>query len=123
MIALRSFFHALEIVVEFRLRLEHDAVDALQHRALLVAAPVRARDAGELERRHLRRAVDVRAFAEIEERALLVQRHLLVGDAFDQLDLERLPGELRQRLGLRHRAVLEADVGRDALPHARLDVR
>ena len=82
-VAASGFFDALEIVVEFRLRFEHGAIDALEHRPLLVAAPVRAGDAGELERRDLRRAVDVRAFAQVEKRALLVERHVVVGDAFD----------------------------------------
>ncbi len=49
-VALLRLFDAVEVLLERGLRLPRGAVDALQHRALLVAAPVRARDLGELER-------------------------------------------------------------------------
>jgi hypothetical protein len=44
-IALGGFFEKRQIVVEFLLRAKRRAVDALQHRLVLVAAPVRAGDA------------------------------------------------------------------------------
>ena len=98
-------------------------VDALEHRALLVAAPVRAGDARELERRHLRRPLDVRPLAQVEKRALLVERHLLVLDAFDQLDLERLRRKVRERVRPRHLAVLERHVRLHARAHLLFDLR
>ena len=118
MVAPREFFDPREVVVELLLRLEHRSVDALEHRPLLVAAPICAGDARQLERRHLPRPVDVRPLAEIDKGALLVDRNLLVGDAFDQLDFERLRRELPERFLLRHLAVLERNVRFHALPHA-----
>ena len=38
------FFEAVQVLGQLFFGREHDAVDALQHRALLVAAPVRAGD-------------------------------------------------------------------------------
>ena len=55
-----------EVVLELVLGLPGRAVDALEHRALLVAAPVRARDVGELERADLAGFVDVRAAAQVD---------------------------------------------------------
>ena len=53
----------------------------------------------------------------------LYSEDLLVRDALDQLDLERLAGELLQRLRLRHLAVLEAIGPRRCVAHALLDRR
>ena len=63
-----------QVGVELLLRRPGRAVDALQHRPLLVAAPVGAGDGEQLEGADLARAGDVRAAAEIEELALLVGR-------------------------------------------------
>ena len=45
-----GFLEAVQVLGERVLRLPRGAVDALEHRALLVAAPVRARDLRQLER-------------------------------------------------------------------------
>src|SRR5262245_65132963 len=43
-VALLGLLETMQVVVERRLRLPRGAVDPLEHRALLVAPPVRARD-------------------------------------------------------------------------------
>ena len=109
-VALRGLLDALEVLVELLLRVEERAVDALQHRLLLVAAPVRPGDAHQLELGHLARALDVRPLAEVDEVALPVQTDLLVGDLVDQLELVRLVCEELSRLVLRDQRRLERDV-------------
>ena len=52
-VAASCFFESVQMFVERVLRLECSAVDALEHGAFLVAAPVRARDTEQLERRNL----------------------------------------------------------------------
>ena len=66
-IALLGFFEAVQVLGERFLRLPRGAVDALEHRALLVAAPVRARDLGELERAEPLGRRHVRAAAQVDE--------------------------------------------------------
>ena len=119
-------------LVQFLLRRPGRAVDALEHRPLLVAAPVRTGDREQLERPHVAGAGDVRPAAQVDERALLVEgrrRHgrpvpLGVGDeVVDDLDLERLVAlhEEGARLGRRLLAQHEGVVGGDARAHPRLD--
>src|SRR5882724_8096569 len=67
MVAPFGFLQAVQMLGERGIRLPRGAVDALQHRALLVAAPVRARDLRELERTEPARRRDVRAAAQIDE--------------------------------------------------------
>ena len=52
-VALLRLFEQLQVLVERCLRRERRAVDALEHRVALVAAPVRAGHAGELDGREL----------------------------------------------------------------------
>src|SRR4029077_11467608 len=66
-ITLLGLDEAVEVLVERGLRLPRGAVDALQHRRLLVAAPVRARDLRELERTEPLGARDVGATTEVDE--------------------------------------------------------
>ena len=77
------------MLVEVLLRVERRAVDPRQLRVALVAAPVRAREAGELERLDRRRVLEVRAAAEVGEVALRVERDRAVG-VLRELDLVRL---------------------------------
>ena len=67
MVAPLRFFEACEVRVELRAVVPRRAVDALQHRVVLVAAPVRAGDAGQLERADSAGRVGVAAAAEIGE--------------------------------------------------------
>ncbi len=88
-VPLLRFLEALEVQVEIGLRVEGRPVDPRQLRVLLVAAPVRAREAGQLQRLDRLGALQVRAAAEVGEVALRVQRDRLLGVG-DELDLVRL---------------------------------
>src|SRR5919202_534625 len=59
------FLDLPQVMIELILRLPGRAVNPLQHRPFFVAAPVGARDAGELERADLRRAIDVRSATQV----------------------------------------------------------
>ena len=67
-VALARLLEPLEVRVEVRLRVERGAVDPRQLRVVLVAAPVGAREAGQLERLDRLRVLQVRAAAEVGER-------------------------------------------------------
>ena len=99
MVACARLLEPLEVRVEVGLRVERRAVDARQLRLRRVAAPVRAGEAGELERLDRLRVLQVRAAAEIGEVALRVERDVAFGGV-DELDLVRLVlgGEARLRL-------------------------
>ena len=66
-VARLGLLEAVQVLVERLLRLPRGAVDALEHRALLVAAPVRARDLRELERAEPLGRRHVRAAAQVDE--------------------------------------------------------
>ena len=68
---------------------EGRAVDPRQLRVVLVAAPVRAGEAGQLERLDRLRVLQVRPAAEVGEVALRVEGDVAVGGV-DELDLVRL---------------------------------
>src|SRR5690606_2594364 len=63
------------------------AVDALEHRVALVAAPIGARAVRELEGLEEARARHVRAFAEIDPLPVLVEADLLVLEPLEVLEL------------------------------------
>ena len=90
-----SLLEPLEVRVEVGLRVERRAVDPRELRVLLVAAPVRAGEARQLERLYRRGVLQVRAAAQVRELTLRVQRDRALG----------LPRELDLvRLGLRFEA-------------------
>ena len=90
-VAFRRFFEKDEVVVEFLLRRKGGPVDALQHRVVLVAPPVRARDAHQLDRADLARRFGVTAAAEIGKVADRVERdRLALGNVARQFDFERV---------------------------------
>ena len=115
-VALLGFLEPVQVLVERLLRLPRGAVDALEHRALLVAAPVRARDLRELERAEPAGRRDVRAAAQVDELDaaavddVAVERDAAVAadlarvlvvrvagaDLLDDLLLVRLVGEQRE---------------------------
>src|SRR5204863_4976053 len=64
-VARLGLLEAMEMLRQRFLRLPRGAVDALEHRALLVAPPVRARDLRELERAQPLRRRHVRSAAEV----------------------------------------------------------
>ena len=87
----------VEVLVQLLLRGERGAVDPLEHRVALVAAPVGAGERQHLEGLDVAGAVDVRAPAQIDEVAVLEERDLLVlGDRLDDLDLVGLAAGLEQ---------------------------
>src|SRR5665213_2394762 len=77
MVALRGFFEKRQIVVEFALGRKGGSIDALQHRVVLVAAPVRTGDAHQLDRADFTGAFGMSAAAQIGELADRVE-----GDRF-----------------------------------------
>ena len=97
----------LEVSVEVGLRVERGSVDAGQLLVVLVAPPVGAGEAGQLERLDRRGVLQVRAAAQIGEVALRVERDVAVGGV-DELDLVRLVLGLEPRLGLFPRDLLAA---------------
>ena len=126
-VALLGLLDLLEIGVELLLLGEGGAVDAREHLAVGIAAPIGARDLHQLEGvADLAGRGHVRAAAEIEPVALLVDLDLLVlGDGVDQLDLEQLALVAEHALGLVARPDLlgEGFVARDDLAHLLLDRR
>ena len=116
----------LQVRVERLLRLPRGAVDALQAGVVLVAAPVRGRAAGQLERRNVLRRRDVRTAAQVTPDPfagtgieVVVGGQLVAADlhhlgvaglVVDELELVRLVGELfaRLRLSTRRRAARTA---------------
>ena len=67
MVAPFGLLQPVQVLGERGLRLPRGAVDALQHRALLVAAPVRAGHLLQLERAELARRRHVRTAAQVGE--------------------------------------------------------
>ena len=124
-VAFLRLLDLLEIGVELLLLREGRAVDAAEHLAIGVAAPIGGRDLHQLEgRADLAGRSHVRAAAEIEPVALLVDLELLVGrDGIDQLDLEHLALVLEDALRVIARPDLfrEGFVARDDLAHLLLD--
>ena len=86
MVALPRLLEPMQVRVEILLAVEGSAVDPRQLRVPLVAAPVGACEAGQLERLDRLRVLQVRAAAEIGEVALRVEGDRALGGV-DQLDL------------------------------------
>ncbi len=136
MVAFLGLLDPLQVLGEFLLAEEGGAVDAREHGALGIPAPVGAGDGLQLERTDGLRARRVRAAAEVGERAVGVQRDALQwpwrvavlrrGDeVVDQLDLVVLTfaGEALARLPGRHVAALEWLGGLHVSAHALFDLR
>ena len=127
MVAALGLLELVEVGVEVGLGGEGGGVEALQHGAVGVAAPVRAGDLHDLEGPpDLARGGHVRAAAEVLPLALLVDLQILaLWDHVDELDLERLAALGEPALGLFARPVFlgEGAVARDDLAHALLDGR
>src|SRR5262245_2777240 len=124
-IAFLGFLDLLEIGVELFLLRERRAVDAREHLAVGIAAPIGARHLHQLEgvadlagRRH------VRAAAQVEPLALAIDADRLVfRNGIDQLDLELLAHVAERALGLiaRPHFLGEGFVARDDFAHFFLD--
>ena len=92
-IALGGLVKHVQVGLELVLVLEGDTVDALQHRAVTIAAPIGPRHAHQLEgvRGHLPGMLQMRAAAQVLPVAVPVHaQRLVAGDGVDQFDLEGL---------------------------------
>ncbi len=91
-VALLRLLDLLQVLVEVFLAEERGAVDALELRVLLVAQPVGAGDAGQLERLDLAGGRNVRPAAEVHELAGLVERDFFVGlgELLDEVTLHEV---------------------------------
>src|SRR5262249_59547531 len=118
-VALLGLLEPPQMLVELVLGEPRGAVDALQHRVPLVAAPVSAGGRQELEVLHLPGRGHVRPAAEIDEVTLAVERHARSVDSLEDLDLERLAAlaEESDRVLARHLLALERMIGLRDLPH------
>ena len=125
MVALLGLLDLSEFRVEVGLVLADDAVDALEHLVLLVAAVVAAGHLHELDRANLRAVLDVRADAHFEIVAHRVGADRLAGggDVRQTLELVLLAGKLRRNLVLRHvglhERLVERNQARDLLLNGR----
>ncbi len=121
MIALFRFFYALEIRVKLVLGRERAAVDTGEHFIFLRAAPVSARNGGELVSLYRRRAHHMRTRAQVGKISLLVERDRLslVRMLFAKLDLVRLALLLKVLYSFvwRHRERFKLDTLLDDLLH------
>ena len=124
-VALLGFLDALDEGLELLGIGPGGAVDALELLVLGVAAPVGARDPGELERLEEARVRHVRAAAHVHVFLMVVQAHLgdLGPHVLDQAQLVVLAAGPERLDDLRARRHLFDDVvfGVDQLGHARLD--
>jgi len=119
MVALLRLLLAGDDRVQLRLVFRDDAVDALEHLVLLVAAVVAAGDAGELDDADLAGTLDVRPAAHLDVVADRVGRDRAAGgdDVGEALELVMLAGEEPLRLVggdlLLHERLVEGDEARD----------
>ena len=103
---------------------EGRAVDALQHGAVGIAAPVGAGHGGQLDGLQEARGGQVRPAAEVDEVAVAVDGHALGAQVVDDLELVGFAHGGEQRLGLvrAHLLAGERAVGRHRGEHALLDL-
>src|SRR5436305_10292063 len=91
MITLESLFQPPEVLIEFLLREPGRAIDALQHRTIIITTPVRARHTHQLNRTNLARMLYMGAATEIEEVSLLIDTNFGVRQVLNNLNLVELP--------------------------------
>ena len=85
-VAFLRFLHHRKVFVQHRLLRERNAVDAGQHLVLFVSAPVGSRHRGQFYRLDVARVRDVRAAAQVGERAVRVERNRAVFQVGYQFD-------------------------------------
>ncbi len=125
MVALAGELDEFQVLLERFLRRERGAVDAREHRVVLVAAPVRAGHARQLECLQVARRGHVRSAAEIHPVALAVDGDVVVGDALDYLDLVLLAhlGKFADSVLARDLGAMDFVIGLRQLAHLRFDLR
>ena len=74
MVALAGLITAPQVLVDLLLRLPRGAIDALQHRSIVLPAPICSRNREQLERTDLSRALHMRSSTEVLEFAVLIGR-------------------------------------------------
>src|SRR5215211_628015 len=122
-IPLSGLLETLEVGLQFLLGRPGGAVDAGEHRVLLVAAPVGSGDVLQPEGPELAGARNMRTAAQVEEVALAVDRDVVVLQVVDDLQLVRVvPVEIFD-FGLRDFLALYGQVSLDDLAHPLLDAR
>ncbi len=122
MVAFGRLFEEHEVRVEFLLRGKRGAVDALQHRVVLVAAPIGTGDRHQFEGADLARRMGVTSAAEIGEIADRVKgNRLAFGDLARDFDFVRVTFEVRDRFFARGLPPGHRIVGGDDLFHATLE--
>src|SRR5207245_10086853 len=90
-IALAGFFEPANVALEIVLAEPRRPIDALQHLPALIAAPIRSRRVQQLEVLDTPRARHVRPTAQIDERAVRVDRDALVlPKIVDAVELQRV---------------------------------
>jgi len=125
-VALLRLLEEPEMLIELLAGEEGGAVDPLQLLILLVALPVGAGDAEQLERLDPSRRRKVRPATEVDEVTLLVTGDdVAVGLVADQLDLQVIPPALEEPDRVRFRLLdaLDLAVAIDDLLHLRFDGR
>ena len=124
-ITLAGLFEAGEVLLQVFFVGKGGAVDAGEHLAFFVAAPVRAGNPQQFEDLEPGGIGYVRAAAEIDERAMTVEAHPVDVHILQQFDLVALAktGEEPDRLVPRHLFAHERQTGGDNLRHLGLDLR
>src|SRR5581483_11152935 len=123
MVPLFGFFALRDELVELFLRREADAVDAGEHRAFFVAAPVRAGDGEQFREFYFAGRGHVRAAAEIDEVPLFVERDRLPAEAFQEFELQPVAFifEVLDGLVVRFRNAAIGDIAPGELVHFLFD--
>ena len=97
-VAAMGLFDPLEVLFQLFFCVEEGSVDALEHRVMLVAAPVGAGNAHQLEIGDFACTLDVWPLAQVDEFALLIEAYLLVRNLVNQLEFVGLVLEALSRL-------------------------
>ena len=126
MVALLGFLDPLQISLQLLLVRERRAVDALEHRVLLVAAVVRTGHGEQLEGADLVGVRHMGAAAEVGEVAADIERDLaVVGDVGEAFDFVLLAASGEEGVGVfaGHDLAFEREMRAGDLLHFRLDLR
>src|SRR5262245_70181 len=100
-VATLDFFQSRKMGIEFRFGRERGAIDPLEHRVALIAAPVGASRVEQFDGSDMARRGQVRATAEIDKIPLRIGRNgLSVGKTFNQLYLIVLASSFEKLNGL-----------------------
>ncbi len=122
-IALAGFLEPPQVALEIVLREPGSPVNALQHLAALVAAPIRAGGVQQLEVLDGPSRRDVRATTQIHERTIRVDRdHFVLLQIVDALELQRIVREAPLGLGAIYFLAHERIVRGRHLAHLRFDL-